>query len=164
MPAPEPAAPTEKDWLAGDKTYAATMASLSRQLKDYMSNLDAQLSSRKLDYNEAVKDLGYTPGLDGAAGAWNYEDNLTASGRAYQAMLNDYAARGMIQGSGFADAQNDLTRTLNDQYQGMNRANTQYIEDSERQRTQAKSENEEALNAARAESILRRAMKYGIGA
>lgn len=155
--------PTEEDYLAGDATYQATLAALAKQLQNFTTDIDTQLSNRKIDYDNALGQLGWIGGVDGAAPSWNFNDQNTASGRSYQQMLNDYAARGMIQSQAFGDAQNDLTRSLNKQYEGMNTANQQFIDDMGRQRTKASDENTAATQAARAEAIMRRAAQYGFG-
>lgn len=158
-----PAVPTEQDYLTGDATYQATIAALVKQLQNFNTDIDAQLSNRKLDYDRALGQLGWKAGADGADPTWNWSDQNTASGRAYQALLNDYASRGMIQSQVFGDAQNDLTRSLQDQYTGMNTANQQFIDDLTRQKTKATDENNTAQQSARAEAIMRRAAQYGFG-
>lgn len=160
----QPAVPSEEDYLKGDATYQATISALANQLKLLNSDIDAQLAKQKLDYGNALQQLGYVaPSAEGAEGTWLWEDQTTAAGRAYQAMLNDFAARNMIQSQAYGDAQNDLTRTLNKQYEGLTTANTQTIDDLTRQRTKAQTENTAASQAARAEAILRRAAQYGFG-
>ena len=166
-PAPSaPAAPTEQDYLAGDSTYQATIAALAKQLQNFNADISSQRGNRKLDYDKSLKDLGYVapdPNARGAGPSWNWNDTLTASGRANQNQLNDFAARGMLQSSGYADSLQDLTRSLTDQYTGIDQANTQFNTDLDRQTARAKDENTSASQAARAEAIMRRAAQYGFG-
>lgn len=160
----QPAVPSEEDYLKGDATYQATISALANQLKLLNSDIDAQLAKQKLDYGNALQQLGYVaPTVEGAEGSWLWEDQTTAAGRAYQAMLNDFAARNMIQSQAYRDAQGDLTRTLNKQLEGLETSNTQTLDDLARQRTKAETENTAASQAARAEAILRRAAQYGFG-
>ena len=154
----EPVAPSEEDYLKGDATYQATISALAKQLANFNTDIDTQLAARKLDYDKALQQLGYMEG-----GGWNFEDQMTAAGRAYQSMLNDFASRNMVQSQAYGDAQNDLTRTLNQQYEGLNTSNTQFVNDMTRQKTKARDENTAATQAARAEAILRRAAQYGFG-
>lgn len=157
-------APSEEDYLKGDSSYQATLSALLKQLSNFNTDIDTQLSNRKLDYSNALEQLGYiAPTAEGADPSWNYEDQLTAAGRAYQALLNDYASRGMIQSSAFGESQNDLSKTLNKQYEGLRTSNDQYIGDLTRQKTKAADENTAAQQAARAEAILRRSAQYGFG-
>lgn len=158
------AIPSESDYLKGDATYQATISALAKQLANFNTDIDTQLSNRKVDYDKALQQLGYIMPAKGATeGTWNFEDQMTAAGRAYQAMLNDFASRGMIQSSGYGEAQNDLTRTLNEQFKGLETSNKQFIDDMGRQKTKAADENTAAQQAARAEAILRRAAQYGFG-
>lgn len=158
-------APSEEDYLKGDATYQAALAALAKQLSNFNVDIDTQLSNRKLDYSKALSQLGWMePTAEGATGTWNYEDQNTAAGRAYQSMLNDFASRNMIQSQAYGDAQNDLSRSLNDQYEGIRTSNDQFTGDLTRQKTKAADENKSAEQAARAEAILRRAAQYGFGA
>ena len=158
------AIPSESDYLKGDATYQATISALAKQLANFNTDIDTQLSNRKVDYDKALQQLGYIMPAKGATeGTWNFEDQMTAAGRAYQAMLNDFASRGMIQSSGYGEAQNDLTRTLNEQFKGLETSNKQFIDDMGRQKTKAADENTAAQQAARAEAILRRSAQYGFG-
>lgn len=159
-----PAVPTEEDYLAGDATYNATISALKKQLESFQTDVGMQRENRKLDYNTALKDLGYiAPGEGATDPSWNWEDTLTASGRAYQNQNNDFAARGMLQSQGYADSLENLSRSLMDQYTGIDQSNTQFNTDLDRQVTKAKDENTAASQAARAEAIMRRAAQYGFG-
>lgn len=156
--------PSEEDYLKGDASYQATLSALLKQLTNFNTDIDTQLSNRKLDYSNALEQLGYiAPSGEGVDPSWNYEDQTTAAGRAYQAMLNDYAARNMVQSSAYGEAQNDLSRTLNKQYEGLSTSNDQFVQDLTRQKTKAADENTAAQQAARAEAIMRRAAQYGFG-
>src|SRR5690606_27689224 len=94
--------PSEEDYLKGDATYQAALAALAKQLSNFNADIDSQLENRKLDYSKALQQLGYIePAAEGAKGTWNYEDLNTAAGRAYQAMLNDFASRNMIQSQAY---------------------------------------------------------------
>lgn len=157
-------APSEEDYVKGDATYQAALTALKTQLENFNVDIDSQLSNRELDYSKALQQLGWqAPAAEGAEGSWNYEDQNTAAGRAYQAMLNDFASRNMIQSQAYGDAQNDLTRSLNDQYSGISSSNKQFVDDLTRQKAKAADENKNAQQAAHAEAILRRAAQYGFG-
>jgi len=154
------------DNLKGDSTYQATLAALKKQLHNFTTDVGTQRSNRELDYNKALKDLGYIapdPAAKSTGPSWNWDDTLTASGRANQNQLNDFASRGMLRSSGYADSLQDLTRSLTDQYTGIDQANTQFNTDLDRQLARAKDENTSASQTARAEAIMRRAAQYGFG-
>lgn len=148
---------SEEDYLAGDDVYQATLSALMKQLQRFETDTDEQLQSRQLDYTKALSDLGWSDGN------WDYQDTLTASGRAYQNLLNDFAARGMMQSSGYNDAQEDLTKSLEDQRTGIDTSNDRFKSDMERQLLNTREENTAAQQAARAEAIARRAASMGLG-
>lgn len=172
--------PTLAQYLGADATYKATQAALAKQLSTYKNDITAQRNNYQQDYSQSLKDLGYTPGVAATAavknkagkvtkaavaakpGVWNYQDNLTASGRAMQNLLNDYAARGMLQSSGYAQGQNDLTRSLNDQLTGITKARTTFNNDLTRQQTAYTDQNTAARQQAAAEAAARRSAKYGL--
>ena len=154
---------SEEDYLAGDATYQATLSALLKQLQNFETDITQQKANRKLDYDRALSDLGWIPGADGADGSWNYQDQLTAAGRSYQNLLNDYASRGMLNSTGYADAQSNLSRSLIDQFEGLETSNKQFIGDLDRQLAKTKDENTAAQQAARAEAIARRAAQMGFG-
>lgn len=165
-PAPAPAAPTEEDYLAGDAGYKAQLASLMKALSMYTADDTAQRTRYETDYGDALKNLGWTPDNaeteDVNESAWNWEDQNTASGRANQNQLNDFASRGMLQSSGYARANNDLQRSFNDQLGGVNRARTDFLGQRDRDLSAYKNENTSASQQARAEALARRAAQYGL--
>lgn len=155
-------APTEEDYLAGDSAYQTQLAALKGALERYVSDSDLQRTNYQTDYGRSLRDLGYTEGLNGAPGSWNWDDMTTASGKSYQNQLNDFAARGMLQSQGYADANNDLQRMLQQQYGQMSTNKNNFMTDLERQLANYKAENTSSSQSARAESIARRAAQYGL--
>lgn len=160
--APVVTAPTEEDYLAGDSAYQTQLAALKGALERYISDSTLQKTNYQNDYNTSLRDLGYTEGLNGAPGQWNWNDMTTASGKAYQNQLNDFASRGMLQSQGYADANNDLQRMLQQQYGQMSTNKNNFMTDLERQLANYKAENTSSQQSARAESIARRAAQYGL--
>lgn len=157
-------APSEEDYLAGDSGYQATIAALLRQMEGFQADIDSQRANRKLDYDSALKDLGYrAPAEPGGAANWNWDDLLTASGRAYQNNSNDFASRGMLQSQAYADSINNLQRSLMDQFNGIDQTNTQFNNDLDRQLAKTRDENTSAQQQARADAIMRRNAQYGFG-
>lgn len=155
-------APTEEDYLAGDSAYQTQLAALKGALERYVSDSDLQRTNYQTDYGRSLRDLGYTEGQNGGAGTWNWDDMTTASGKSYQNQLNDFAARGMLQSQGYADANNDLQRMLQQQYGQMSTNKNNFMTDLERQLANYKAENTSSSQSARAESIARRAAQYGL--
>lgn len=162
-PPPAPAPPSEENYLAGDATYQATISALAKQLQNFTADIDAQRETYGLDYDRSLQNLGYiAPAEEGGDASWNWNDTLTASGRAYQNQVNDFAARNMLQSQGYADAVANLQRSLMDQFTGMQTARDTFMGDLDRQVASTTDENTAASQAARAEAIMRRAMQYGL--
>lgn len=153
-----PSVISEEDYLAGDSAYQAQVAALKGALERYQADVGLQRTNYANDYNSGLRDLGY----DEANKAWNWDDTLTASGRAYQNQLNDFASRGMLQSQGFADSNNDLQRMLGQQYDQMATNKTNFLTELDRGLANFQGENVSSQQAARAEAIARRAAQYGI--
>lgn len=165
-PPPPPPPPSEEDYLKGDAAYKAQIAALAKALQDYTADDTAQRTKYETDYGTGLKQLGWTPDdpktADINEGAWNWEDQLTASGRANENQLNDFASRGMLQSSAYAQAQNDLQRSFNDQLGSVNKARGDFLSQRDRDLAAYKNENTGASQTARAESLARRAAQYGL--
>lgn len=160
--APAVTAPSEEDYLAGDGSFQAQLAALKGALERYTADSTLQRNNYQTDYGSSLRDLGYTEGAEGGAGQWNWNDQNTASGRAYQNQLNDFASRNMLQSQGYADAATDLERQLGQQYTQMSTNKTNFMTDLDRQLANYKGENTSGVNAARAEAIARRAAQYAL--
>ena len=156
--APVVTPPSEEDYLAGDSGYTTQLSALQSALQRYIADSDFQRKNYETDYGKSLRDLGYDEGKK----AWNWTDQLTASGRGYQNQLNDFGARGMLQSSGYADAFNELQRMLNQQYDSLSNAKTTYMTDLDNQIANYKGENTSSQQAARAEALARRAAQYGV--
>ena len=156
--APVVTPPSEEDYLAGDSGYTTQLSALQSALQRYIADSDFQRKNYETDYGKSLRDLGYDEGKK----AWNWTDQLTASGRGYQNQLNDFGARGMLQSSGYADAFNELQRMLNQQYDSLSSAKTTYMTDLDNQIANYKGESTASQQAARAEALARRAAQYGV--
>ena len=156
--APAVTSPSEEDYLAGDSGYTTQLSALQSALQRYIADSDFQRKNYETDYGKSLRDLGYDEGKK----AWNWTDQLTASGRGYQNQLNDFGARGMLQSSGYADAFNELQRMLGQQYDSLSSAKTTYMTDLDNQLANYKGENTSSQQAARAEALARRAAQYGV--
>ena len=171
MAAPAPAPPmSEADWLAGDQSYARQMAALKAALDNFIADQGAQTTRYNTDFNEGIKQLGWMgrPGAEGTndwestGGNWNEQDLNTASGRAFNSQLNDFASRGILQSSLFGTARNDLQRSLNDQLGSVVTGRRNFLDDLTRQRTSYTQENENAGRSAREEALARMAAQIGL--
>lgn len=152
---------SDQDFLAGDSNYQAQLAALLKALSDQQADSTAQQSKYNVDYGSALQNLGWSPDDPATAdvneGAWNFGDQNTAAGRAFQNQQNDFAGRGLLQSSLYGTANDNLTRSLNDQLGGINTAKQNFFDDLTRQGSAFAGENTLAQQQAKAEALARRA-------
>jgi hypothetical protein len=165
-------APSDIDYLAGDEGYQAQLAALMSALQNYDADITAQQGRYNTSYDDSLRSLGWQNGIEDdpatvdvneqAPGSWNFKDQNTAAGRSFQNQQNDFAGRGLLQSSLYAEANDNLTRSLNDQLTGMQTAKTGFLDDLSRQQTGYKQQNGAAVQQAKAEALARMAAQYGV--
>lgn len=167
-----PPRPTQDEFLAGDAGYKAQQAALKKALADYQANYNAELNQYEGDYKKGIHNLGYnmaveddpkTPDVNEAmAASWDLKDVNRSSGRAYQNQQNDFASRGMLKSSGYAEAINNLMRSLEEQRGSIDTARSNFRNEKERSFNTYKNENKSQNDLALAEAISRYAALYGV--
>jgi len=152
---------SDEDYLGGDSQYQLQLAALQKALADEQADTTAQKTKYNTDYSDAVKQLGWLQDdpttADVDEGAWNFQDATTAAGRAFQNQQNDFAGRGLLQSSAYAQKNDDLTRSLNDQLGSTNKAKQSFLDDLARQQGTFASDNQNQIQQARIEALARRA-------
>jgi len=154
---------SEEDYLASgaDSAYTAQMAALQKALENQQADITAQQGKYNVDYGDSLKNLGWiqddptTPDVN--EGAWNFKDTATAAGRGFQNQQNDFAGRGLLQSSLYGEANDNLTRSLNDQLGGINTGKQNFMDDLTRQQNAFTADNGLSMQQAKAEAIARRA-------
>jgi len=157
----------DDDWLAGDSSYQAQLAALQRALADSEADYTAQSTKYDTDYNDSLKNLGWLKAMqddpatadvdETTPGGWNFQDQNTSAGRAFSGQQNDFASRGLLQSSLYGTAQDNLTRSLNDQLGSVNTGRQTFMDDVTRQRASGQNQNQLSQQQARAEALARRA-------
>jgi hypothetical protein len=163
---------SDDQWLSGDATYQAQLAALQQALADSQSDFTNQKTKYDTDYNDSLKNLGWvqpmvddpsTPDInEAAAGKWNLDDLNTSSGRAYQNQENDFAGRGLLQSTLYANANDNLMRSLNDQLGGVNTGRQNFLSDLATQQTTAQNQNNASQQQARADALARMAASLAL--
>lgn len=152
---------SEQDYLNSDDVY---LAALSRYNKTY-DDLLADVTRRDKDYNieheNSLKDLGYLGAKDGGPASWAFQDQQTTAGQGFQALIQDFAARGLLHSGDYLNAQNDFTATLGRQLDSANRAKQQFGEGLNQERTSGLSSRDAGIGQARAEALARMQQIYG---
>lgn len=132
-------------------------------MENYNTDYNTQLSDYDTNLRSSFSDLGYQNfGDNFSGGRWSVDDLNTASGRGYNNLTNDFAARGLLQGSEYANSRNDFQRTLDDQLSQLTSGRDQFRTNMGNQRTSYLDSQNEAKRNAYNESVARRAAKYGL--
>ena len=139
-----------------DSTYQTTASQLTRALAQYQNNILKQRTDYTTAYGTDLKRLGYNQ----ATNTWNRTDPLTSSGKAYTAQNNDFAARGMLQSTGYADADSTLGRAYSQQLADASTAKQKYFSDLDAQSAAYKQQTTDTLANAKLEAIARKQLKY----
>ena len=152
-------APADMDYTAGDPTYLATLAALESALKLKEANIEADRKKYDVDYDESLRTIGYRKpvGTEGSpdfkAGDFDREDLTTASGKAYQNMVNDFASRGLLQSSLYARSSEDLMRQLGNQVKSVDTARSNFMDELDRTLKGLRAEDTQQRQQARLTSI-----------
>jgi len=114
-------------------------------------------------YNKNLGDLGWR----GDVNDWDYGQLLssgqkaTESGRAFQSLSNDFAARGMLQSGAYQGARSILQNQLNDKRAAVEKGKVSFGEDQTSKRNAFLAEQEQARTQALADA--RAAILGGMG-
>lgn len=172
---PPPPIPTSADAL-NTPDYLAADAALRNALELFRSEQEANKNRYGIDYEQAVRNLGWIPdstNVDGltASGRWDEGDLLTsqgretASGRAFSNQLNDFASRGLLQSGLFAAQRNALQNELTDRLKSTEQSRARFMEDLTTKERNFMAEQErarlEALNNARQGLMNQYLAQYG---
>lgn len=165
-PAPPPMDPNA--WLnaGADQAYQAQMAALQKALSDYQADNTHQKDQYTTDFTKSLGQLGWTPGATNAndvnGGQWNFTDQNTASGKAYQNQLNDFASRGLLQSSLYGQANNDLLRSLTDQLSGLETSKSNFMTNLAQQLSAYQNQNTASQQQAKADALARYSAQFGV--
>lgn len=168
-PVTQPERKSLEDWLKSDSVYTAQIAALDAALKRFGQEVGQfddkgnwvggyQQQTYDKDYERNLRDLGW----DAENKAWNQNDRMTSYGSAYGNQLDDFAARGMMESSAYAEALNNLLRGFDDQRNNMGTARDSFIKGLQEQFRTADSDFKSQRTMAETEAAMRRAAEYGL--
>lgn len=165
--APTPPPPSPDQWMnaGADQAYQAQISALAKALSDYRADNQHQQDQYNTDFSKSLDTLGWTPGANATdvnGGSWNWNDQNTASGKAYQNQLNDFASRGLLQSSLYGQANNDLVRSLTDQLTGLQTAKSNFMTNLAQQLSAYQNQNTASQQQAKADALARYAAQYGV--
>ena len=170
-----------------DTEYANQMSALEQALKMYDADQAAQRLRYKTSYDEGLNNLGWKwdsrpddktlenlrydqidqrwenndQPID-VRGQFDRTDRNTAAGRSFTNQINDFASRGMLRSSAFAQAQNDLNRNLLQQLGGVQNARADFMNELTNARTAFTNQNTADRRSAENEAIARYNALYGL--
>lgn len=136
--------PSLDKWLANDTSYKSTVTALQKALADYRARMNQQLGQYDTEYNQNV-------------------GNLTTSRRAAQNdSNNDFAGRGLMRSSMYANNMSDLASDYNARQNSLDTGRANFRADTRNAYDDFQTERNLALEQARKNAIQRRAAQYGI--
>lgn len=148
-----------EDALRKSSEYIARERALQAMLDEFNVKQATDKARYEENYGKSLSELGYDP----TSAKFDLGELLTSgqrattSGKAYNALRNDFAARGMLQSGAYQAAQGVLRDQLMQQREAIDKQRTRFLEDQNTallgQQAQAEQQRQAALEAAR-QSIL----------
>ena len=131
-------------WLANDTTYKSTLTALQKALADYRARMNQQLGQYDTEYNMNVGNLN------------------TSRRAATNDMSNDFAGRGLMRSSMYANNQADLRSDYNARQNQLDVGRANFQADTRNAYDDFQSERDLAMEQARKNAIQRRSAQFGI--
>ena len=157
---PAPATPdTSIETLMKTPEYLARERALQSAMDLFNASQNTEKARYEENYGKSLAELGYDPtnAKFDLGELLTSGQRATTSGKAYNALRNDFAARGMLQSGAYQAQQGVLRDQLMKQQQAIEGAKTRFLEDQGAKLTAQQQSNEQqrqaALEAAR-QSIL----------
>lgn len=154
----------EQDYLQ-EAQYLASISALDEALSKFQNQDKAERGRYDVDYKQGLDDLGWRDMDKQTAGdqmGWDWNDVLSASGRAYQNNVNDFASRDNIQSSAYGESIDQLSRSLDRQRGSMDTGRQNFMAERDEGFANYKGQDTAARNAAKADAIARLAAGLGI--
>jgi hypothetical protein len=115
-----------------------------RTLSDFLSDIGRQRTEAETSFADVTRSMGLE------------------KERALEAMMNEFASRGLLQSGLYAEEQGDYNRDWQAQMAQLQQGQQSLLGDLLSQKTNFGREQELAKEAARQDAIRRRAQKYGL--
>lgn len=143
--------------------YMARERALQSALDLFGANQATDLARYGETYNKNLTNLGWRSDIND----WDYGQLLssgeraTESGKSFNNLANDYAARGMLQSGAYQAARSILSNQLNEQRGAIEKNKATFAEDQQKARTQLLAQQEQERTQALADA--RAAILGGMG-
>ena len=151
--------------LSKTPEYLARERAIQAAMDLFGADQATQSARYNENYNKSLTQLGYDPtsGFDRGA-LMSSGQRATASGKAYNALSNDFAARGMLQSGAYQAQQGILGTQLEDQRLAIDKAKVQFGEDQQAKLRAQQAQNEQARIQALADAKSALLERYAMGA
>jgi hypothetical protein len=143
--------------------YMARERALASALDLFGANQATDLARYNENYAKNLTDLGWQADTNN----WDYGQLLssgqraTEAGKGFNALANDYAARGMLQSGAYQAARNIFQNQLNEKRAAIEKGKATFGEDQQKARTQLLAQQEQERTQALADA--RAAILSGMG-
>lgn len=148
---PAPAMPdVSVEALTKSPEYLARERALASAMELFGASQATDKVRYEENYNKSLGELGYDP----TAAKWDLGELMssgqkaTASGKAYNALRNDFAARGMLQSGAYQAQRGVLSNQLASQLADVQGSRTKFLEDQQAKLVAQQAQNESARQAA----------------
>lgn len=148
---PAPAAPdVSVETLRQTPEYMARERALQAALDLFKAKQDTDKARYEENYGKSLSELGYDPtsGNFDLGQLLSSGQRATTSGKAYQALRNDFAARGMLQSGAYQAQQGVLRDQLMKQREAIDMGRTRFLEDQAAALTAQQQQDEQQRLAA----------------
>lgn len=145
-----------EETLRNSTEYLARERALQAALDYFGANQRTDLDRYNEGYKKNLSDLGWRQDIND----WDYGQLLssgekaTESGKAFNALANDFAARGMLQSGAYQAARNILSNQFGERRTALEKGQTAFAEDQQKARKafldQQEADRSQALTDARA--------------
>jgi hypothetical protein len=140
-----------------DPEYLAAKGAYDNVYDQLMATINRENSVYDQDLVKANENMGWR-GAD--KGGWDFQNGDTAAGRGMKNLTDDYAARGMLRGSGFGEAQNSFQTSLQKQLDQLTAQQNEYKGAQTEKLTQADTSRNQSVNMAAAQALARLTQLY----
>lgn len=141
----KPPVPSVAAFLGNDSAYQSQVAQYRKALSDFMAQQNTQRTGYQNQY-----------GLDAKSLAQSRQ-------QAQQGLTDDYASRGILEGSGlYAKAYSDLSNDYDQRQSQLDTARTSFIQQLNDALTNIKAQQQTGLTQAKQDAIGRRAASIGL--
>jgi hypothetical protein len=139
-----------------DPEYLAAKGAYDNVYDQLMATITRENTVYDADLVKANENMGWR----GKEQGWDFQNGDTAAGRGMKNLTDDYAARGMLRGSGFGEAQASFRTSLQKQLDQLTAQQEEYKGAQTEKLTQADTSRNQSVNMAAAQALARLTQLY----